>query len=545
MKYQCQICGYIHDEEKEGKSFKELEKCPDCKSDVSNFEIMKKDMTYKTYECEVCHYVYDEEKEGQVLVKLGKCPVCGSPLSKFKAIQKTEYRIYQCRICNYIYDEKTEKIPLKDLKECPDCGSDISNFEPAETNENNWLISFPKQYIRNDESVRHMDTIYKLCDSGKPITAPMATELPMPDWDDILILGNQLNPMPLEEDAEVSATTVIGKNADKPLVIENPVYVSHMSYGALSKESKIALAKGSFKAKTAMCSGEGGILPEVKNAAYKYIFEYVPNQYSVTDENLKTSDAIEIKIGQATKPGMGGLLPGDKVTPEIAKVRGKKAGEDIISPSRFPNINSKKDLKDLVDELRLKSEGRPIGIKIAAGYIENDLEFISYAKPDFITVDGRGGATGASPLLVRDSTSIPTIFALHRARKYLDEHDLDIDLVITGGLRVSSDFAKALAMGADAIAIASASLIAVACQQYRLCDKGQCPVGVATQDKELRSRLKTDIGAKRLTNYLNASLEEIKTFARITGHSDIHDLNVSNLATFNSEISDYTNIKHV
>ncbi len=390
-----------------------------------------------------------------------------------------------------------------------------------------------------------MDTIYKLCDSGKPITAPMATELPMPDWDDILILGNQLNPMPLEEDAEVSATTVIGKNAEKPLVIENPVYVSHMSYGALSKESKIALAKGSFKAKTAMCSGEGGILPEVKNAAYKYIFEYVPNKYSVTDENLKTSDAIEIKIGQATKPGMGGLLPGDKVTPEIAKVRGKKAGEDIISPSRFPNINSKKDLKDLVDELRLKSEGRPIGIKIAAGHIENDLEFISYAKPDFITVDGRGGATGASPLLVRDSTSIPTIFALHRSRKYLDEHDLDIDLVITGGLRVSSDFAKALAMGTDAIAIASASLIAVACQQYRLCDKGQCPVGVATQDKELRSRLKTDIGAKRLTNYLNASLEEIKTFARITGHSDIHDLNVSNLATFNSEISDYTNIKHV
>ena len=373
----------------------------------------------------------------------------------------------------------------------------------------------------------------------------MATALPMPNWDDILILGNQLNPMPLEEDAEVSTTTIIGKNAKKPLVIESPIYVSHMSYGALSKESKVALAKGSFNAKTAMCSGEGGILPEVKNTAYKYIFEYVPNQYSVTDENLKTSDAIEIKIGQATKPGMGGLLPGDKVTPEIAKVRGKKAGEDIISPSRFSNINSKKDLKNLVDELRSKSEGCPIGIKIAAGYIENDLEFISYVKPDFITIDGRGGATGASPLLVRDATSVPTIFALYRARKYLDEHDLDIDLVITGGLRVSSDFAKAIAMGADAIAIASASLIAVACQQYKLCDKGQCPVGVATQDKELRSRLKIDIGAKRLTNYLNASLEEIKTFARITGHNDIHDLNVSNLATFNSEISDYTNIKHV
>ena len=140
-----------------------------------------------------------------------------------------------------------------------------------------------------------MDTIYKLCDSGKPITAPMATALPMPNWDDILILGNQLNPMPLEEDAEVSTTTIIGKNAKKPLVIESPIYVSHMSYGALSKESKVALAKGSFKAKTAMCSGEGGILPEVKNTAYKYIFEYVPNQYSVTDENLKLQMQLKLK----------------------------------------------------------------------------------------------------------------------------------------------------------------------------------------------------------------------------------------------------------
>jgi glutamate synthase domain-containing protein 2 len=164
--------------------------------------------------------------------------------------------------------------------------------------------------------------------------------------------------------------------------------------------------------------------------------------------------------------------------------------------------------------------------------------------PDYVTIDTRGGATGASPVLVRDSTSLPTIYALHRARKYLDENKLDIDLVITGGLRVSSDFAKALAMGADAIAIATAGLIASGCQQYRACHQGQCPVGIATQDNELRKRLKVDIASKRLTNYLNASLEEIKTFARITGHNDVHDLNCDDLVTFNSEISDYTNIRH-
>ena len=199
----------------------------------------------------------------------------------------------------------------------------------------------------------------------------------------------------------------------------------------------------------------------------------------------------------------------------------------------------------MVSMLREKSEGRPIGIKIAAGRIEEDLEYCLYAEPDFITIDGRGGATGASPKLVRDATSVPTIYALYRARKYLTEHNSDVDLVITGGLRVSSDFAKALSLGADAIAIASAALIAAACQQYRICGTGNCPVGVATQDPELRANFQEVAATKRVANFLNVSCEEIKTFARITGNSNVHDLNVDNLATTNSEISDYTNIKHV
>ena len=265
----------------------------------------------------------------------------------------------------------------------------------------------------------------------------------------------------------------------------------------------------------------------------------------MTDENLRSSDAIEIKIGQGTKPGMGGHLPGEKVTAEIAQIRGKKQGEDIQSPSKFPELNSKEDLRKMVDMLRERSDGRPIGIKIAAGNIERDLEYCVFARPDFITIDGRGGATGSSPLMLREATSVPTIYALSRARKYLDAVGSDISLVITGGLRVSADFAKALAMGADAVAIASAGLIAAACQQYRICGSGNCPVGVATQDPVLRERLKTDAAAQRVANFLNVSRKELETFARVTGNRSIHHLSVDNLVTTDRDIAEYTGIRHI
>ena len=281
-------------------------------------------------------------------------------------------------------------------------------------------LDYDPQFYRVDESNRYMEEIHQMAVSGRSVSSSMATQMKMPGWDDILILGAQLNPPPLDEDAPVTTMTIIGKHAKRPMILENPVYISHMSFGAMSREIKVALAKGSALARTAMCSGEGGILPEEKRAAYKYIFEYVPNKYSVTDENLRTSDAIEIKIGQGTKPGMGGHLPGEKVTAEIAELRGKKQGEDVQSPSKFPELNTKEDLKEMVDMLRNRSDGRPIGIKISAGRIERDLEYCVYAEPDFITIDGRGGATGSSPFFLREATSVPTVYALHRARKYLD-----------------------------------------------------------------------------------------------------------------------------
>ncbi len=302
------------------------------------------------YKCSVCGYEYDEEKEGKPFLELTECPVCKQPPEKFKPLE-------------------TEKATACAMQE-GSCSSESTGGSD---------LNYPKETRKTDSDYRYMNEIHEMAVSGKSAIAAMGTRMSMPNWDDVLILGAQLNPMPLDEHADVSLKTVIGRHAKKPMTLSMPVYISHMSFGALSKETKIAMAKGSAAVGTAMCSGEGGVLPEEKAAACKYIFEYVPNLYSVTEENLKTSDAIEIKIGQGTKPGMGGHLPGSKVTPEIARIRNKPLGEDVISPSKFPLINSAEDLKGVVADLRMLSDGRPIGIKIAAGRIEKDLEFCVHA----------------------------------------------------------------------------------------------------------------------------------------------------------------------
>jgi glutamate synthase domain-containing protein 2/rubredoxin len=465
---------------------------------------------------------------------------------------------YICSVCEYVYDEEDTGEAWDDLPddwECPVCGSSPDLFEKEDSIETESPLPGKVQVTTEAplDLQKTMATaepyfadIQEMARTSRTVDEPMRTKEPVISWDEVLFTGAQLAKIPLNRDEPVNTETVIGPQAGTPLVIETPIYISHMSFGALSKEAKTALSKGSAAAKTAICSGEGGILPEERDAAYRYIFEYVPNQYSVTEENLRKVDAVEIKIGQSAKPGLGGHLPGQKVTPEIARLRGFKEGEDIFSPSHFVDIRSREDLKARVDQLRQACGGKPIGIKLAAGDIEADLGVAVYAEPDFITLDGRAGATGSAPKFVKASTSIPTLFALYRARKYLDEHEVaGISLTITGGLRVSSDFAKAIALGADAVAISTSALIAIGCQQYRVCNTGRCPMGIATQDPRLRSRLDVDQAGEQLENFLKTSTEELKDFARLTANSDIHGLTVSDLRTTNSEISNHTAIKHV
>ncbi|MCU0629448.1 MAG: glutamate synthase-related protein [Methanoregulaceae archaeon] len=463
---------------------------------------------------------------------------------------------YRCNVChvfeyNPLHGNSltgikpgTEVDDFPDTWRCPICDSDKSHLirvpeeKPEETTveaarkillavsheEKKTLESYLGPWCRErDELEIHMEAIHLISRTGESIWEPMRTRRPVVSWDDILIKGAQIAQIPLNREVEVNTRTVIGPHAKQPLVIETPLYVTHMSFGALSREVKIALSKGSAAVKTAIGSGEGGILPEEMEHAYRYIFEYVPNRYSVTAH-----------------------LPAEKVTREIADIRRYPEGTDIISPASYPDIRNSEELTAKVAWLREKSGGRPIGIKIAAGNIEADLDAILPAAPDFITIDGRPGATGAAPKFIKDATSVPTIFALSRARKFLDSHRGEgISLVVTGGFRVSSDFVKALALGADAIAIGTAALMASGCQQYRLCNTGKCPVGVTTHNPEFRERLKIDISARKLELFLRVSTEELKEFARLTGNADVHHLDLFDLCTTNSEISNHTDIEHV
>ena len=465
------------------------------------------------YRCSVCDTEFNEEKEGRTFDQLDEkwaCHVCDSGKPYWKKVDGG------------------------------DAGSDVS----ADSGDS--VGASDETPRRSSDLEIHMTDIHEMAETGETLIEPMRTRKPTPSWDDILIKGAQLAKIPLDHDAAVNTRTVIGPNAKHPLVIETPVYVTHMSFGALSKEAKLALAKGSAAAKTAMCSGEGGILPESLESSYKYIFEYVPNLYSVTEENLKKVDAVEIKIGQSAKPGMGGHLPGNKVTPDIAKIRDFTEGADIISPSHFKDITTGEELKAKVDWLRKTTGGKPVGIKLAAGNVEADLEIALSAGPDFVTIDGRAGATGASPKFVKAATSVPTMFALHRARKYMDGKGIKgVSLLITGGFRISADFAKAIALGADGIAIGTAALMAIGCEQYRICNTGKCPMGITTQDPELRARFDVDKSARGLENFLRASTRELQDFARLTGNDDVHGLTIDDLCTTNSEISGHTSIEHV
>ena len=464
---------------------------------------------------------------------------------------------YRCPMCGWVYDEQAEGAPFAELERCPLCGAPAAEFylveddgvtpaaaapasEPSSAGEQaEPSLAVPAELRRTDSSIRHMDTIHQLAEKGSIPDGAMATTLPLPRWEDVLVLGAQLSPMPLAEGADVDISCTVGPTAARPLSLEGPAFVSHMSFGALSREAKIALARGAAAAGTATCSGEGGILPEeLAEARGRYIFEFAPLRYSVTDENLRAAGAVEIKIGQGTKPGMGGHLPGEKVTEEIAAIRGRQPGEDIVSPSTIPGVETVDDLRALVDELRERSAGAPIGIKLAAGHIERDVAAAVQAGADFITIDGRGGATGASPVMLRDASSVPTIFALARARRCLDELGSPASLVITGGLRVASDIVKALAMGADAVALASASLMALGCQQYRICGSGMCPMGIATQDPKLRVRLDVDAGARRVENFYRATFDDLRMFCRVTGHASIAELSPDDLVTTDAAIAE-------
>ncbi|MCK5128406.1 MAG: CDGSH iron-sulfur domain-containing protein [Clostridiales bacterium] len=389
-----------------------------------------------------------------------------------------------------------------------------------------------------------LETIQHLAATGKSIYKSMRTDKSFPSWEQILFKAAQVDTLPLEVDTPVNTKTIIGKTAKKPLELDIPFYVSHMSFGALSKEAKVALAAGSSLVGTAMCSGEGGMLKESRVAARKYIYELGTAPFSHDAEIIKQADAVEIKMGQAAKPGYGGSLPADKVSPEIAKIRGIKKGEEGITPTRMDGVENVEDLKKMVTWIKEVTDGKPVGIKFAAGHIEEDIEKSLYAGADFITIDCRGGATGSSPTFLKDNVCVPPIYALYRARSYLDYKKSDVTLCITGGFRDSADIAKALAMGADAVALATASMISIGCLQSKVCYTGKCPVGIATQDEELRRLFSHEDSIKGFQNFYNATTHELEILAKSMGKDNVHKLNISDIFTTSDDVAKYTDISH-
>jgi len=365
----------------------------------------------------------------------------------------------------------------------------------------------------------------------------------LPHWDDIQILTSQLATKPLNDNASVATETVIGPRATRPLRLKIPLLVSDMSFGALSEEAKIALSRGAEAAGTGICSGEGGSLQEEREANSRYFYELASAKFGWTTNLLDDIQAFHFKGGQGAKTGTGGHLPGSKVTERIAETRGLAIGEDAISPPTFDKPSTVDEFRRFSDEVRERSGGIPIGFKLSANHIEDDIDFALEAGADYIILDGRGGGTGAAPLLFRDHISVPTIPALARARAHLDRSvGREVTLIITGGLRVPEDFIKAMAMGADAIALSNSAIQAVGCVGARICNTNNCPTGIATQKPELRRRLDVEEAALRLSTFLTAATHLMQVMARACGHNRLSGFCKNDLTTWKKDLAELSGV---
>ena len=343
----------------------------------------------------------------------------------------------------------------------------------------------------------------------------------------------------------VDSELVIGPGAARPLHLDIPVFVSDMSFGALSEEAKVALAMGAELAGIGICSGEGGMLPEEQEANSRYFYELASAQFGWSLDKVAKCQAFHFKGGQGAKTGTGGHLPGEKVVGKIAEVRGLEPGHPAISPPTFPDLVTADDFRRVASDVRDATGGVPIGFKLSAQHIEADIDFALQVGCDYIILDGRGGATGAAPKIFKQNISVPTLAALPRARRHLDACGArDVMLIITGGLRTESDFVKALALGADGVAISNSALQAIGCLGMRACHTNNCPVGIATQQKGLRARLIVEDSARRLHTYLTASVELMKVLARACGHDRLSGFNVDDLTTWKKDVADLTGVAY-
>jgi glutamate synthase domain-containing protein 2 len=386
---------------------------------------------------------------------------------------------------------------------------------------------------------------------------------PLPSFDDLTFIPCSLTRIPLEGYRErCRTTTVLGtRHAKRPIELETPVMITGMSWGALSYNAKVALAQGARAAGSSTTTGDGGMLPAEREHARVLVYEVLPSRYGMNVHHLRSADGIELTVGQGAKPGTGGMLLGSKISSEIAAARELPPGVDQRSPARHPDWLGPDDMIIKIEELREATDWQvPIFVKMGATRVYDDVKLAAKAGADVVVVDGMEGGTAASPDILQDHTGIPTLAAVCEARQALQDMGLygHVQLIIAGGIRSGADAAKALALGADAVYIGTAALIALNCnkpvhlEDYAAlgtepyachhCHTGRCPVGITTQDPELMKRLPIPEAAERVTNFLHSMTLEIQMLARACGKADVHDLEPEDLRALTLESSAITGL---
>jgi glutamate synthase domain-containing protein 2 len=389
------------------------------------------------------------------------------------------------------------------------------------------------------------------------------TKRALPHFDDLLFLGASISRYPLEGYRERCGTDVVlgARFARKPITLKIPVTIAGMSFGALSAPAKEALGRGATLAGTSTTTGDGGMTEEERQHSNLLVYQYLPSRYGMNPDDLRRADAIEIVVGQGAKPGGGGMLLGQKITERVAQMRRLPAGIDQRSACRHPDWTGPDDLEIKIQELReITSWEKPIYVKVGASRPYYDTALAVKAGADVVVIDGMQGGTAATQEVFIEHVGLPTLAAIRPAVQALQELDMHrkVQLVISGGIRSGADMAKALALGADAVSIGTAALIALGdnhpsleaeYQQlgttagaYDDWQDGRDPAGITTQDPELTLRPDPVLGGRRLANYLSVMTMEAQAIARACGKSHLHNLEPEDLVALTMEAAAMTRV---
>jgi glutamate synthase domain-containing protein 2 len=401
-----------------------------------------------------------------------------------------------------------------------------------------------------------MAEIRRAADTGIYDIRGFGAKRKLPHFDDLLFLGASMSRYPLEGYRETCNTSVVlgDRFAKKPITIETPVTIAGMSFGALSANAKEALGRGASIVGTSTTTGDGGMTPEERGQSSKLVYQYLPSRYGMNPDDLRKADAIEVVLGQGAKPGGGGMLLGQKITDRVAGMRNLPKGIDQRSACRHPDWTGPDDLAIKIQELREITDWQiPIYIKIGATRTYYDVKLAVKAGADVIVVDGMQGGTAATQDVFIEHVGIPTMAAIPQAVQALQEMGMHrkVQLIVSGGIRNGADVAKCMALGADAVAIGTAALVALGCNDpkwekdyeaigsaagfYDDYQDGKDPAGISTQDPELSKRLDPVVAGRRLANYLRVLTLEAQTLARACGKNDLRNLEPEDLVALTVE----------